>query len=142
MQSLDVSQTHLEGSLPPEWGQPQAFLSLRTLNASFTQLTGPLPSAWGSPSAFQKLENITFVGSTISGPLPDSWATPGAWPALKAIQVDQTGISGIGTVLSGSSGVTCTSQALGTTYADCTHECNPYWTAETSQDVTWLNSVM
>ena len=67
LQTLDVSQTTLQGPLPPEWGQPQAFPSLRILNASFTQLTGPLPSAWGSASAFQKLENMTFVGSGVSG---------------------------------------------------------------------------
>lgn len=95
LQTLDVSQTTLQGPLPPEWGQPQAFPSLRILNASFTQLTGPLPSAWGSASAFQKLENMTFVGSGVSGGLPDSWGTPGAWPALKAIQIDQTGVSGM-----------------------------------------------
>ena len=99
LQSLDVSQTTLQGTLPPNWGQPQAFPSLRTLNASFTQLTGPLPSAWGSASAFQKLENMSFVGSRVSGGLPDSWGTPGAWPALKAIQIDQTSVSGMVVIL-------------------------------------------
>lgn len=94
LQSLDLSQSNLQGPLPPEWGQPQAFPSLMILNASFTQLTGPLPSAWGSPDAFLKLTNLSVVHTDITGGLPDSWATLGAWPQLVALQVDQTGISG------------------------------------------------
>ncbi len=94
LQSLDLSQSTLQGSLPPEWGQPQAFPSLMILNASFTQLTGPLPSAWGSPDAFLKLTNVSVVHTYITGGLPDSWATLGAWPQLVALQVDQTHIAG------------------------------------------------
>lgn len=94
LQSLDLSQSTLQGSLPPEWGQPQAFPSLKIVNASFTQLTGPLPSAWGSPDAFLKLTNLSLVRTDITGGLPDSWATQGAWPQLVALQVDQTHISG------------------------------------------------
>ena len=94
LQSLDLSQSTLQGSLPPEWGQLQAFPSLMILNASFTQLTGPLPSAWGTPDAFSKLMNLSLVHTDITGGLPDSWATLGAWPQLVALQVDQTHISG------------------------------------------------
>lgn len=95
LQVLDVAQTSLQGTLPPEWGQqPQAFTNLRIFNGSFTQLTGPLPSAWGNASAFQKLTNLSLVGSGITGGLPDGWATPGAWSSLLALQLDQTHISG------------------------------------------------
>ena len=94
LQSLDLSQSTLQGSLPSDWGQPQAFPSLMIMNTSFTQLTGPLPSAWGSPDAFLKLMNLSMVHTDITGGLPVSWATPGAWPQLVALQVDQTHISG------------------------------------------------
>jgi hypothetical protein len=44
------------GTLPPEWGQPGSFPSLRALGLNFTRLRGTLPPQWGKASAMASLD--------------------------------------------------------------------------------------
>ena len=99
LQSLDLSQAQLQGTLPDGWGSPKAFPKLRTLNLTNTQLSGSLPATWGSSGAFPALVDLQLGATSIDisqleGSLPPEWGARTAFPLLKTLQINYCNTTG------------------------------------------------
>ena len=94
LQQMTLSGNNFHGSLPPEWGAPEAFPELSVMGCGNMNVTGTLPAEWGSPSAFQSLVFLTLNTNDLTGDLPDSWASDGAFPLLVCLEAYQNSLSG------------------------------------------------
>ena len=82
-----------QGSLPPQWGAPEAFPALRYLDMTGNFfLTGPLPNFSSSSGGMQRLEVLMAAACSLSGTLPDAW--PQDLPALGALDFSMNNITG------------------------------------------------
>jgi hypothetical protein len=82
---LDLEQTQLSGTLPPEYG---SLARLEVLYLWGNKLTGPLPAAWSGMVAMKDLE---LSANQLSGPLPASW---GSLAKMEKLYLDENKLSG------------------------------------------------
>lgn len=94
LQQLTVFDNAFTGTLPAQWGMPNAFPELFAVLCDNNQLTGDLPDSWGSQGALPKLQTLFLRYNNISGTLPESWAAAGAFPELLQLSLAHTNITG------------------------------------------------
>jgi len=95
LQELTLSTNLFSGQLPAAWGAPGAFKQLTYLELSSIDVTGGLPAAWGSPHGFQKIRVLYCQDSVqLGGTLPESWASPDAFPNVQEMILYNSSIGG------------------------------------------------
>lgn len=83
------------GSLPVDWGRPNAFPQLRTLDLSKNPgLTGSLPDTWGLSSAFPTLEQLRLHNCSLGGELPAAWGLVGGLDSLVTVTLQGNQLEG------------------------------------------------
>eukprot|EP00887_Chlorella_sp_A99_P002361 scaffold10.g2361.t1 len=90
LETLNVQQQALGGTLPPEWGAPGAFPHLLNLVVRDTPVRGSVPPSWGAPGALRSLVLLSLADAPLDGPLPD----PLLLPALSILRIFNTRVSG------------------------------------------------
>lgn len=94
LQTLDLVNNNLSGTLPPEWGLPGAFHDLQILRLNGNRFSGRIPEQWAVGPAFLRLVDFQLAGNLLTGPFPAVAYTNTSFMLMQAFNIGNNQMTG------------------------------------------------